>query len=204
MDEKDKPGLGGEINGHESLLRSVEKTWGRVPRTPKDFEELRESVSRVAGTLLSATTLKRMWGYLDEPQVHRRSTLDVLARYCGWRDYGAFGGGVEPEAESGPVGGKVLTADKDIRRGDRLRLHWAPGRVCDIAYQGGGMWRVTAAEGTKLRVGDMFCCRVIADGEPLYLTDLRPGAGRPGGVYVCGRRSGVRVSPPEAGMESGE
>lgn len=174
-----------------SGLRSyVERTAGFAPRTPKQFEALAESIYQRTGILLSPTTLKRLWNYLDEPVTPRRSTLDVLARFCGWGDYATFLKGAAPEIESGNIGSSVLRCDENIRRGDVVRLFWNPGRVCDIEYLGEMKWKVLSAQKTRLKPGDTFTCPVIMAGEPLYLDlllheDTRPGA------YVCGSKTGV-------------
>lgn len=173
-----------------SLRRHVETTAGMAVGTPKQFERLSEMIFSRTGVLLSPTTLKRIWNYLDEPVVPRRTTLDVLARFCGWRDFADFEGGNHPEIESGNVGGKVIHAGKDIGVGERLRLLWAPKRVCDIEYKGNMCWKVVGSEGTRLKVGDTFSCPVIVSGEPLYLDNLIHEGSRPG-VYVCGRKSGI-------------
>ena len=188
MDKKNIPNISaGQL---KDLCDRVEQTYGKPVSTPLQFEALADNIFRRTGKLLSPTTLKRLWGYLKEPMKPRRSTLDVLAGYCGWHDYGDFTNGNTPENESGNVGTDVINADKDMKRGDRIRLMWPPARVCEIEYLGELEWRVVASEGTRLSPGDTFSCALIMAGEPLYLDNLVHGDNRPG-VYVCGRKSGV-------------
>ena len=173
-----------------NLCKRVEETYGNEVRTPLQFEALAEDIFRITGKMLSATTLKRLWGYLNEPMIPRGTTLDVLARYCGWRDFEDFTKGDVPDIESGNIGTCTIIADKDVKRGDRVRLMWQPSRVCVIEYLGDRKWRVVASEKTRLSPGDTFSCALIVSGEPLYLDNLVHGTDRPG-VYVCGRKSGV-------------
>lgn len=184
-----------DISGNESLAlknlcRRVEETAHITARVPRHFEMLAEAIFQRTGTLLSPTTLKRIWGYLNEPMTPRRSTLDILARFCGWTDYAGFLAGDTPEIESGTVGSKVLRADASLPRDTCVRLMWPPSRLCVIRYQGDGKWRVESSEGTRLSPGDTFRCVMIAEGEPLYIDGLRK-QGVEVGTYVCGRRSGV-------------
>lgn len=72
------------------LRQKVEETFGQEIKTPKDFENLSLAVSDCTKDYISATTLKRMWGYLTEPVTPRRTTLDVLAQYVGYKDWDAF------------------------------------------------------------------------------------------------------------------
>lgn len=173
-----------------SLCRRVEESAGLAVLTPRGFESLSEAIFGRTGILLSPTTLKRIWGYLDEPMTPRRSTLDTLARFCGWKDYAHFLSGEAPEIESGTVGSRVLRVDGSLAAGTVVRLMWPPSRVCRIRYLGDRQWVVVSSEGTRLSPGDRFSCALIAEGEPLYLDDLEKDGSKPG-VYVCGRRSGV-------------
>lgn len=159
-------------------------------RTAGHFENLSDIVNRRTGILLSPTTLKRLWGYLDEPVSPRRSTLDVLARFCGWSDFDDFSTGNIPEVESGNVGSDSILAGENISQGERVRLFWRPSRMCLVEYTGNLDWKVIETEGTRLQPGDTFRCRLIVSGEPLYLDNLIHGGSRPG-VYVCGRKSGI-------------
>lgn len=180
----------GQLKG---LCESVERTYGKPVTTPLQFEALADDIFRRTGTRMSPTTLKRLWGYLKEPMTPRRSTLDVLARYCGWQDYVDFTDGNSPEIESGNVGANVISAERDMQMGERVRLMWPPSRVCEIEYLGERRWRVVDSEGTRLSPGDTFSCALIVSGEPLYLDRLVHGDARPG-TYVCGRTSGVTVN----------
>lgn len=175
------------------LCRRVEETSGMQIDKSKDFERLVVNIYDRTGTLLSPTTLKRIWGYVKENTVTRRSTLDFLAQYCGWNSYDEFLRGEKPEIESGFVNVKVLNAESDLKKGNVLRLMWHPSRVCDIRYLGDSVWEVVHSEGTRLVAGDMFKCSVIMSGEPLYLDSVMH-AGEEKGVYVCGRRNGVHFT----------
>ncbi|MDE6794796.1 MAG: hypothetical protein K2J63_05770, partial [Muribaculaceae bacterium] len=62
----------------KELCKRVEEVAGIQAVKSKDFEHLVVRIYERTGTLLSPTTLKRIWGYLKEPTVTRRSTLDLL------------------------------------------------------------------------------------------------------------------------------
>ena len=63
-----------------SLRREIETAVNRRLATPKDFDALREMIFSRLHILVSATTLKRIWGYIDDNVSTRRGTLDILAR----------------------------------------------------------------------------------------------------------------------------
>lgn len=186
-----KENISRNITGrYAQLCQAVEKAAKLTPSTPKDFESLSEAIERRSGVLFSPTTLKRLWGYLDEPVTPRAFTLDALARFCGWHDFNDFAAGNIPDIESGNIGSSSIRAGENISRGERVTLFWPPSRMCLIEYLGDLEWKVVEAEGTRLRPGDTFRCALIVSGEPLYLDNLIHEGSRPG-VYVCGRKSGI-------------
>lgn len=177
----------------KELCKRVEEM-SRVPIVKsKDFEHLSMLIYERTGNLLSSTTLKRIWGYLKEDTSTRRSTLDILAQYCGWDTYEEFLSGNTPEIESGFIDVKVLNAIGDLRAGNIVKLMWLPASICEIKYLGDSQWEVLRSEGTRLVPGDTFRCSFIMSGEPLFLENVVHN-GVKSGVYVCGRRTGVRFS----------
>lgn len=72
------------------LRDMVEEAIGRKMKTPKDFEFLSEQVFEKLHETVSATTLKRIWGYLSEASIPRISTLDILSQYVGYTDWASF------------------------------------------------------------------------------------------------------------------
>ena len=72
-------------------LRScIEQQVNRTMKTPKDFDYLSECIFERAHQQISATTLKRLWGYLSEPVTPRVSTLNILAQFVGAESWEAF------------------------------------------------------------------------------------------------------------------
>ena len=181
-----------EIN---ALCQAIEQAMGRRLQTPKDFDLLCERVFARTGEMVSRNTLRRVWGKMDEERMPRRSTLAILARFIGYTDFEAFVGNMLTGSKEGPPSmpflGRRLSVLDGLTRGDRLRLTWHPGRVCDVEYNGSQHFRVIHAEKTRLQVGDTFLCGIIIEGEPLYLDQLQHGDD-PSTTYICGRIGGVR------------
>ena len=175
------------------LCKDIEEALHRDMKTPKDFEFLRERIYARLHVLISRTTLMRMWGYVDEPVEPRKSTLDVLTQFLGYRDFEAYQANADlpKEKQSNPVMSRRISVMETLNPGDRLRLIWQPERVCDIEYLGELSFKVIASENTRLKAGDTFQCSLIVEGEPLYIDNLRQES-RPPIAYVCGKKSGVR------------
>lgn len=175
------------------LRMEVERAFGAEIKTPKQFDALRDSIHVHTGVLLSTTTLKRIWGYINESVATRRTTYDVLASYAGWSDADKFENGQEADIESGPLASLHIDVARDLRVGHHVRVMWHPGRMCLLKYRGNLQFEILAVEGSRLCVGDTFTCALIVAGEPLYLDNLVHDNRRVG-VYVCGRRNGIKFS----------
>lgn len=181
---------------HKAALRqSIEDSIGRRLLTAKDFDLLSERVYARVGEMVSSNTLKRIWGKMDEDREPRISTLSILARFIGFTDFYAFINDSSKSSEAGDSSllyiGRRLSIIDGLTCGDRLRVTWNPGRVCDIEYNGSLHFRVIHSENTRLKEGDTFLCGIIIEGQPLYLDMLKQGDNPPT-AYICGKRGGVR------------
>lgn len=175
------------------LIGDVEERLGRGMLSPKDFEYLHGIIASELNESVSVSTLKRLWGYskyLSSPSV---SILSILCRLVGYRDWEDYRANREKEdnAPSAIVLNDKITVATDLEVGDRIRLTWAPQRVCDIQYHGDGDFEVVAAVNTGIKAGDWFCCSLIVSGEPLWISNLRQ-FGKAPVAYVCGKQGGVR------------
>ena len=75
----------------DELKQEVERVVGHELREARDFELLSQLIFKGTREQLSPTTLKRLWGYLKNEEVQtRQHTLDVLARFAGYRSYEDF------------------------------------------------------------------------------------------------------------------
>ncbi|MDE5850756.1 MAG: hypothetical protein K2H38_11485 [Muribaculaceae bacterium] len=184
------------ITAIEKLRVAVERSVGRQMRTPRDFAFLRECIYARLRIYMSETTLKRLWEYIPggEP---RNTTLSQLASFLGYASWEEFltsnteTDGIPTDKPSGYMLGRHISVLEDLEAGDRLRLVWAPDRVCVIRYLGEARFEVEKSEKTRLKSSDTFSCALILEGEPLYLDSLRQNGGEPVS-YVCGFRSGIR------------
>ena len=176
-----------------ALLRErVEEVTKRPMKSPSDFEWLSERLGEM-GESMSTTTIKRCWGYVDADVTPRLRTLDILARYIGYRDYEHFAvahNTLEDDTPSAPVHGTTLRPSVDLDINDRVMLTWQPGRVCVIRYLGNEQFVVERSERTRLQPGNTFNCGIIIEGEQLYLHNLITEGRKPTN-YVCGKLNGI-------------
>lgn len=177
-----------------ALIASIEEAIGYKVTGPKNFNRLVDFILERTGEYVSATTLKRIWGYLDEPLKTRYNTLSTLARAIGYRDYNDFlqrndNAPCETKIPSTEKYGKSIDVLADLETGDRVDLYWHPGRECKVRYLGDMTFVVEESRLTRLKPRDTFRCHLIIAGHPLYLSNLKHGQSRPT-AYICGKIHG--------------
>jgi len=174
------------------LKQEVERTYGRQLKEARDYDELSNLLLTHTRERLSPTTLKRFWGYLKNEEVEtRRHTLDVLARFVGYKDYETFCSQADKmdEVQSGfKTEERIVT--ENLRSGQRLVITWRPDRRIVVRHLGYSRFEIIEAENTKLNVGDTFRCHLIIQHEPLYLDEV-VHQGLPPTTYVAGQKDGV-------------
>lgn len=178
----------------ESLKAALENAIDGKPSASGHFDTLRDYIFNRTGQFVSSTTLKRMWGYLEDKRAPRISTLSLLAVTLGFSDWDDF---VERHCKntgdkmlpSNPKLGKCIDVTSDLKPGDRLKLFWYPERECIVEYLGGINFKVIQSKKTKLKPDDLFSTHLIVSGHPLYLSNVIRKGHQPM-VYICGRLKG--------------
>lgn len=176
------------------LLHQVETKFGRRLATTTDYELLSFVIERETGELVSASTLKRLWGYVSYASVPRIATMDMLARYVGYRDFKAF---CKALKESGAVVSAFFTAKtleaSSLAEGTMVALGWAPNRIVRLRFLGGSTFEVVSAENAKLQAGDRFEASEFILGAPLFISSLRRSDGTVTPPYVAAKSEGLNL-----------
>ena len=176
------------MKGLEELKKEIEIKFGRQLMTPVDFDELYLSIKKNVTAPVSVSSLKRLWGYVKYDHNPRRHLLNSLSQYLGYNDWIDFMNSDKISDTSGFLNENVIESDK-LKPGVILEVGWAPNRVCELSYLGGGMYEVVKAENSKIIEGDKFICHIFALGEPMMCATLiRNGRLLAEGYVAAGRR----------------
>lgn len=95
------------------LMSLVEAYHPRPLKTSVDFEFLSFIIQQQVGERVSASTFKRLWGYVSDCRVPRRNTLDVLAKYIGYNGYQEFC--IKNRERWGVISSVDLISNKDFK-----------------------------------------------------------------------------------------
>lgn len=176
------------------LLRQVEEKFGHRLSTTTDYELLSFVIERETGALVSASTLKRLWGYVSYSSTPRMATMDALSRYVGHRDFKAFRKALQA---SGAIVSSFFTSKtieaSSLKDGAVVLLGWAPNRIIKLRFLGGVTFEVISAQNAKLQKGDRFEASEFILGAPLFIASLHRSDGTVTPPYVAAKAEGLNV-----------
>lgn len=173
------------------LTHLVEESARRPLKTPADFSYMSGMIEERTKEMLSVSTLKRIWGYVDGVNIPSNSTRSILARFVGFRDWDDF---VANYCENNMDSSKnlfsptVLSAQLEV--GTKLLIAWSPDRECLLSYLGGNRFEVVESRNAKVHTGDSFTCDAFTLNQPLYVSGLLLG-GQAVDAFVMGNRGGL-------------
>lgn len=186
-----KMGTTNEMSAITLLKKSVEEKMNYSLKSPTNFEALINRVYQECHELLSLSTVKRLWGYVKFCPRPRLSTLSILSRFVGFKDWDDFCDKNQICKNKNPV---VLRSDSEritlLCKGDELVFTWQPDCVCCMICEDIGLYRVLYAKNCELQVGDIFYVSLFALGHPLYCSGLHRD-GKILGNYVAGKTNGL-------------
>lgn len=177
----------------EELKQLIEEKYDKGLNTTTDFEEFSLFLHQKTGRRVSASTLKRLWGYVSDDHKPRTVTLDSLSVFLGHHDYKAFKAWLKTSTRfnSSFFDAKQLTSSS-LQAGDEVKIGWSPNRLVLLRYIGDSTFEVETSANSKLLPGDRFVAGCFIMGQPLYLPYLlRDGSRTPS--FVAGRNGGLTV-----------
>lgn len=175
----------------KSLRSDLEQRVGQQLQSPADFQLLIQQIWEKNHAVLSLSTIKRLWGYVESNGAPRLSTLNTLAQFLGFTDWNAYlvaleqRGGTESAIFTGEC---IQTAD--LQAGDRIAVAWQPNRQCTFRYIGDNQFIVEESKNAKLQRGTIFSAARFMIGHPMYLDNILLADGTRTS-YVAGKRNGL-------------
>lgn len=182
-----------ELNQYyiECLRQDLTRAVGRTMTTFSDFDFLSLKLKEKTNEVPSISTLKRLWGYVQNSSSFSKSTLNSLSRFLGFDDWSHYVENLmrDSRVESGFLDSNSIVVST-LTKGDRLEIKWNPGRRILVEYVGSGRFTVIESENSKLRGGNSFELLIITKGHPFYCTNLDID-GEKYNEYTAGFKTGI-------------
>jgi len=175
------------------LIEAVEKKYTKTLNTSTDFEEFSLRLKKETRSEISPSTLKRLWGYVNDRHTPRMNTLDILSVYVGFENFKGFCDWLKQSVRynSSFFGTKQIVSD-ELTTGQELEIGWAPNRYLRLSYMGDGMFEVVEARESKLLRGDKFIASSFFMGHPLFLPYVIRD-NKKTNPFIAGRNGGLTI-----------
>ena len=172
-----------------ALKAEIERAYGQPLKYPADCNRLSMSIRDSLNETIGATTLKRILGFVSDVKAPRISTLDILAKYCGFSDYD------EMKRKVAGSGDSDFENEPDIRvssliPGSTVGFEYLPDRKVKLRYLGNSEFEVLISENGSLREGDIISVSCFIENSPLIVSRVLRG-GSDLGRYTAGKVSGI-------------
>ena len=134
------------------IKEKIQARLGQAVRYPKDCDRLADHITEVCQATLSASTLRRLMGFVNGMNEPRLYTLDVIAAYLGHKCWEELLASLQPGVgKPEPVIEKL--DPEQVRNGQTIQLTYEPAKVIEIRKVGGSLRVVTSNE-KRLLVND--------------------------------------------------
>lgn len=177
--------------GKSRLVEMLTEKCGYDVATPYSALRLQSDIESATGERLSVNTLKRLTGVLEYQGQLRESTLDIVARFLGYRSFGELKTYMESATSDFRLPSKGIDT-VGLPIGTRMEIRWSPDREIRIRHLSEGRYAVEEALNSKIKSGDIMTLGVVGEGMPLIATDIeREGMNL--GSFTAAPESGVTV-----------
>ncbi|MCH5233675.1 MAG: hypothetical protein J1E16_00130 [Muribaculaceae bacterium] len=158
-----------KLNGN--IIKLLNEKTGKDVTTPSGSEYLRNDIESKIGERLSLNTIKRLTGILPYDSSPRITTLDIISRYLGYKDWNILiqiANGKISEFNC-PQG--FIDLEK-ISIGKQIKIGWEPNRKIIIEHKGNCNYQILDACNSKLKSGDFLTLSQIAIGFPFMVKEV--------------------------------
>ena len=181
------------IDSHQlkRLRGEVENRLTFPIKSPDDYVRLSDLLKEEGCGSVSATTLKRIWGYISDTGSDYRPnayTVTALCRLIGFKDLEEFLDSDSP-IQSRQYSGSFIES-RNLPEGAEVEIQWRPNRICRLRHMNATLFSVVSAENSStLREGDIVECRCFTQQAPLFCRIFRER--QLPITYVAGSANGI-------------
>lgn len=177
----------------------LEEKFGQPVRYPKDCETLASQISASSKQQISASTIKRLYGFVKGIEQPRLYTLDVISNYLGYSSWENLLMSLNKQNRpSREIIEHLIPAQ--LKKNAVIEIGYEPHRVLTLKYNGKNQFEVINSTDSKLQQGDKIGFESADLHYPLQINEVKRNS-KNVGQYLAGSISGVTFimkiqSPP--------
>lgn len=138
----------------EKISRAIWEKSGLDKNLPKAYYSLSLLILKETGEKLGENTLKRVFGYLKDERAPHIHTLDILARYLGFRDWDQIVYAIQQDNPA--FANTDMVFSENLSAGEHIIFSATPGREVELEFLGGSSYRVIRSQGYSLKPKDLL------------------------------------------------
>jgi hypothetical protein len=173
----------------EIIKKKIEDKSGIKIRYGKDCITLSEKIFSECGFKLSASTIRRLFGFVQNTKEVRVHTLDVLSNYLGFSSWDDL---IQPMDRNGKLilNQIIELKTEKLKKGEKYQYTYKPNTEVTIEYIGKSYFRIISAKHSQLKISDVFKTSVLTLHHPLFILEVERD-GKPIGKMVEAKVSGI-------------
>ena len=174
------------------MIKLLEKKSGNPLNSSSACERLALDIESQTGEKLGFTTLKRLLGFTSEQAEPRHSTLDILARYLGFKSYTELEDALNNKGDSDFDSNSETVYSSRLPAEAEIRLSYSPNRRLTLKHVEDDEFIVMESINGSLQKGDIILVKSFTSGLPMIARDvIRKGERL--GRYVAGSKFGIKL-----------
>ncbi len=152
----------------------VEEKFGQAVRYPKDCEALAARISDACKQQISASTIKRLYGFVKGIEQPRLYTLDVISNYLGHSSWENLLMSLNKQNRPSRATIEHLLPAQ-LKKGSVLEIGYEPNRMITIRYEGKNCFNIIHSTEKKLLQNDVITIQSADLHYPLLVSEIKRG-----------------------------
>lgn len=172
------------------LKSKIEERFGDPLLYSQQCEALSQAILDFTGDYVSETTLKRIFGFSNRKVEPRKSTLDSLAHYLGYKNWEDLMDEYRGSPAISDFMEVVEINPETLNPGTKITLSYLPDRKLILDFLNGNKFLVVSALNSKLQEGDILTISQIYKDFELIVSKVER-EGKDLGGYVAAKETGI-------------
>lgn len=171
------------------IKKLLEEKLNKEIRYPSDIEHLSYDIEKHTSQRISVNTLKRLFGLVQGVKEPRLYTLDIIARYLGFKNWDDIIESIGNQGNSSfsSIEEVIIT---DLQEGDKIVLCYSPDREVTLEFLKNNTFIVQNTVNSKLQPNDILEINHFVLHYPLLVNQVvREGVSL--GKFTAGKVSGI-------------